>query len=350
MADGRLSNRWWTDGASIVPGRDGGASLVAGENNTEGSLRLLGSMHLRNAFIEATIGPSSGNLWLYTSRTADHLARFGFTDAGYLHLQTWRGGRLTGERKMEWKRPDGSVRLRMEANGDGIMGYVDGRPAFGSRLHLPRDMGAGWLGVAVHSVERGRASADLLSLTAGAAPMRLGILAPTASASDADAQLAAVRQDVSQLTAICPAWFTIDNAGQWTASASDRQIYSVFARYHRLWLAPFVECKASSGVQPGDLEARALETGADGFILMFKEWPGDEWVASLRDRMRASSLRILVASAGKDGRVARALPVAQGNEFGNGTGDAMEVRIVRRSDLQGAEGVSSGTDPTMIGY
>jgi tetratricopeptide (TPR) repeat protein len=350
LADGRLSSRWWVEGGVLAPGSGGGALFSAGETYSEGALRLLGSLQLRNAFVEVVVGQSSGNVWLYTSRTTEHMARFGYSDAGFLHLQTWRGGRLLAERKMEWKRPDGKFRMRMESSGDGIMGYVDGVPMFGARLHLPKDMGQGWMGVAVHSIERGRASVELLGLSAGAAPMRLGVLAPAGSAAEADAQIAAIRQDVSRLTSLCPAWFTIQSDGRWQSlQSADRQIYDVFARYHRTWLTPFVDCRAAVGVLPDDLEAKARESGADGFILMFKEWPGDEWVASLRQRMKASTLRILVASVDKTGRLARMMPVARGGEFTNGTGDAVEVRIVRRSDLKEDVELSS-PDPLMIGY
>ncbi len=350
LADGRLSNRWWVEGGVLTPGPNGGAVFSAGESYSEGALRLLGSLHLRNVFVDVLVGKSVGNFWLYTSRTADHMARFGFTDAGFLHLQTWRAGRLVAERKMEWKRPEGKFRLRMEANGDGIMGYVDGVPAFGARLHLPQDMGLGWVGVAIHAVERGQAMAEIHGLAAGAAPMRLGVLAPVATAAEADTQLASVRPDVSQLTALCPAWFTIQSDGRWmSAQTGDRQIYDVFAKYHRMWVTPFVDCRSTIGVLPDDLEARAKETGADGFVLMFKEWPGDEWIQSMRQRMKASHLRILIASVDKSGRVARVQPVARGGEFTNGTGDAVEVRISRRADLKDAAEIADA-GPLMIGY
>lgn len=350
LADGRLSNRWWIEGGVLTPGAGGGALFSSGETYSEGALRLLGSLHLRNVFVEALVGKSTGNFWLYTSRTTEHMARFGFSDDGMLHLQTWRAGRLVAARKAEWKRPDAKVRLRMEANGDGIMGYVDGKPAFGARLNLPADMGLGWVGIAVHSLERGRASAELLGITAGSAPMRLGALAPAASAVEADAQLATVRQDVSQLTALCPAWFTVQSDGRWqTAQTGDREIYNVFARYHRMWMTPFVDCRSPLGVLPEDLEAHAKEIGADGFVLMFKDWPGDEWVASLRQRMKASKLRILVAAVDKSGRTARMMPVARGGDFTSGTGEAVEVRIVRRSALKDPGEVSTA-DPVMIGY
>ncbi|MBM4156032.1 MAG: tetratricopeptide repeat protein [Lentisphaerae bacterium] len=349
LADGRLSSRWWVEGGVLAPGADGGALFSAGEAYSEGALRLLGSLNLRNVFVEATVGRTSGNFWLYTSRTTEHMARFGFSDAGFLHLQTWRSGRLVAERKMEWKRPDGRFRMRMEANGDGIMGYVDGRPMFGARLLLPPDMGLGWAGLAVHAAEKGRASAEVYGISAGASPMRLGVLAPVATAAEADAQLATVRQDVSQLTALCPAWFTIQPDGRWvSAQTADRRIYDVFARYHRMWMTPLVDCRASAGVISDDLEAKAKEAGVDGFILMFKEWPGDEWVASVRQRMKGSSLRIMVAAVDKTGR-ARMQPVARGGEFTNGTGDPIDVRIVRRGDLKDAAEVSS-PDPVMLGY
>lgn len=352
FADGQISARWWVEGGRLVPGVNGGAVFASGETYSEGSLRLLGSLHLRNVYIEADVGRARGNFWLYSSRTADHMARFGFTDAGYLHLQVWRGGRLLGERKMEWKPPaEGRVRLRMEANGDGIMGYIDGRAAFGARVQLPSDVGTGWAGLSVHAVERGKASAELFGLTAGASPARLGVLAPVASTAEADAQLALVREDVANLTALCPAWYTIQPDGRWaSAQLEDRRIYDIFARYHRIWLTPFVDCQSPSAVLPQDLEARAAEASIDGFILMFKEWPGDEWVVSMRDRMRESKLRILVVSVDATGRSARVRPIARGGDFLSGAaGEPQDMLIVRRAEFKDG-GASAPMQPVMIGY
>ena len=350
FADGRISSQWWVDGGRCEGKAGGSVRLSANETYSEASIRLLGSLHLHNTFVETTISESAGSVWLFTGRTSDHIARFGFSDTGYLHLQTWRNGRLVGERKMEWQKPEGKFRMRIESHGDGMMGYIDGKPMFGSRLYLPDDLGLGWIGVAVHSATRGRAAATISSLSAGPAPARLAILSPVSSDDQADAQLAQVRPDIFVLTALCPAWYEVGSDGLWKLGfTSDKQIYHVFARYHRVWLVPFVEVRAGADLRPEDIEARGSEINADGFVIVFKEWPGDEWYASFREKMRLSKLRILIGTVDPQGGVARLRPIGRGFEFVGGRDDAIEVKVAPRSSIQELSATDDGK-PMMLGY
>ena len=338
FSGGAISKSWWIEGARLDPRAGGGLHLLSGETYTEGSLRLLGSLRLRNAFVEAVVGEMRGSFWLFTGRTPAHMARFGYTDDGYLHLQTWSGGRLLAERKVEFARPAGPVRFRLEARGDGMMGFVDQRPVFDARVPLPPDAGFGWAGVAVYASERGRAAAELSGLSAGPAPLRLGVMPPVATDAEADAQLGGLRADVTQLTALCPAGFVLDAVGAWvTPNDRAREISSLLARYHRLWLTPFVECRAPAArLTPAALQQRAEELGVDGFILMFRDAPGDAWLAEMRQAFRDSPLRLLVAVTERGGREARMEPVGRGSEFAPGPGAALRVHIARRSALGAA--------------
>ncbi len=164
------------------------------------------------------------------------------------------------------------------------------------------------------------------------------------------AKLNAVRQDIARLTAICPAGSVLQSDGSWTAlPGSDRDINKLFARYYRLWLIPVVECQALSALKPETFETRARQMGADGFILMFKEWPGDPWVASLGQAMKESSLRLIVASMNASNAVTRVQPVARGAEFTGGTGESSNVRFIRRSGAAD-DAVLAGQEPLLIAY
>ncbi len=345
------TNRWWVDGGTLTVANNGGTVFAAETNRTEGTLRLLGTLRLRNSFVETLVGKTRGSFWLYICRTPEHMARFGWADDGYLRLQTWSGNRLMAERKLEYKPAAGPVRLRLEARADGIMGYLNGKPAFAECLLLPPDMCFGWLGLAVHSIVRGQASAEFSALSAGPLPMRLGVLlAGTRTEPEADAQLNAVRQDVAHLTAICPAGSVLQADGSWnTLPGSERDINKLFARYYRLWLIPVVECEAPAALKPELFETRAQQTGADGFVLMFKEWPGDRWVASLAQAMKESSLRLVVASMNASNAVTRIQPVARGAEFTAGAGESSSVRFIRRSGAAD-DAVLAGQEPLLIAY
>ena len=345
------TNRWWMDGCTMTAATNGGTMFVMDPNHSEGSLRLLGSLRLRNSFIEALIGQTRGSFWLYACRTPEHMARFGFSDDGFLHLQTWNGNRLMAQHKLEYKLPAVPVRLCLEVKADGAMGYVNGKPAFSEYLALTPEMGFGWVGLAMNASVRGQASVEITGLSAGPLPMRLGVLsAGTRTEAEADAQLSAIRQDVTRLTAICPAGSSLQADGTWTTlPGGDREINKLFARYYRLWLTPVVECQAPSAVKPEALEVRAKETGADGFILKFKEWPGDPWVTSLRQAMKDSSLRLIVATGNASNAVTRIQPVARGIEFTAGVGQPSNARMIRRAGLAN-DAVLAAQEPLLIEY
>lgn len=347
------TNRWWTEGAALTTVTEAGTVFSVSPNYTEGTLRLLGSLRLRNSFIEALVGPTRGNLWLYACRTPEYMARFGFSDDGTLRIQTWKANRLLAEHKLEYTRNPTPVRLRLEVKGQGLMGYVDGKPAFPESLQLPPEMGFGWIGLAVHATTRGQASAVLGGLSAGPLPMRLGVI-PVRAGTDAenDALVNTLRQDVASLTALCPEGITLQADGIWASlPGSDREINRVFARYYRLWLTPMIECQAPGAVKPEMLEARAREMGVDGFILKFKEWPGDSWVASLRQAMRDSPLRLLVvATTSANNALVRIQPLARGVEFNTGDGPATSARVIRRAGLSEMPAMLSSQAPLLITY
>ncbi|MCX7817650.1 MAG: polysaccharide deacetylase family protein [Kiritimatiellae bacterium] len=347
MAEGRLSNRWWIEGGDVTARAGGGIRLAAGEAYAEASARLLGSLQTRDALVEASVGGIHGGVWLYARRTERHLVRFGFTE-GRLHLQVWRDGRLLQEMKREWIPPAGFTPLRLEVNGRGAMGFVDGEPAFATRLVIPSDIRAGWIGLAVHSPTRGQAAAEFTSLRAGPLQPRLAALAPTSSGDETDQQLAAIRNDTPFLTALCPAWFTVETDGRWTGPATpDPAVYHIFARYHRIWLLPMVECRSAAGAVPSEIEGRVRQVNADGLVLAFRTWPGDDWISALAERLAASGLTIIVLGMDTAAQSARCA-VISGGSVDRGEGDGLRLRIARRASLTPAD--LAGFEGLLIGY
>lgn len=347
MAEGRLSDRWWIEGGDTSPRVGGGVRLVAGEAYSETSARLLGSLQARDASIEATVGAVRGSFWLYARRTERHLVRFGFSE-GRLHLQVWREGRLVQEMKREGLPPNETIRLRLEVNGRGAIGFVNGEPAFPARLVIPSDVRAGWVGLAIHSPARGQGAADLISLRAGFLRPRLAALAPTSGADDTDQQLAAVRGDIPYLTALCPAWFTIETDGRWGGPATpDPSTYQLFARYHRVWLLPMVECRNIAGATAAELETRARELKVDGMTLVFHTWPGNDWCVALADRLATSPLTIVVLAMATTGQSAR-VAIISGGIVDFGGEQETTLRVVRRAALTPAD--LAGFEGVLIGY
>jgi len=228
------------------------------------------------------------------------------------------------------------------------MGFVNGEPAFSSRLIIPTDVRAGWVGLAVNSVARGQGAADLMALRAGFLRPRLAALAPTASTDETDQQLSALRGDMPYLTALCPAWFTIEPSGRWSGPATpDPSIYQVFARYHRVWLLPMVDCRTVASVLPSDIQARTTDLKLDGLTLVFQNWPGNEWITALADRLATSPLTVIVLGMESSGTSARIAVISGGTvDFGFETSD--RVKVVRRAGLSAED--LSGLEGLLIGY
>lgn len=316
---GYSENRWWADGAFLAPSPKGlGRVLKTLDTNTEGVLRLLGSLRLRNAFAEALVGRVEGSFWLFVGRTQDQYARFGLAGDGYLRIQVWRNKRMVDERKLPFERTSEPLRLRLELKGDGVAGYVLGMPSLDGLLTLPlaEDQRYGWSGFAVYDAERGRASAELLEIGAGPLPVRLGWVAPVQDEGVRATQLESLRKNAPLLTAICPAGQALDRDGVWSQGQGvDGDFLRTLARYYRIWYAPAVQCASPEAVKPAVLLARAAECKADGFILFLPSWPSDPWWSALREGLATSDLRVLVVVDDPASSSARVAALGRGMDF-----------------------------------
>lgn len=349
FAQGKLSDRWRVEGGSCE-GAGGGLRMQAGEPYAEMSLRLLGSQHFQQAFIEAQLGEVRGGCWLYANRSAEHFVRFGFTDGSQLYLQVWRAGRLVSERKMSWQRPDKPFALRLESTASGLMGFVDGKAAFSTRLFLPEDIRRGWMGFAVHQTPRGTASAVLLQLKAGPSPLRIAVLSPQSGTEAVDKQLQTLRVNEHGMAALCPVWFFVRPGQEWAENVvGDRQIFRVYARYHRLWLLPVVQVPRGTSVAADMLLQQAARHQTDGFLLLFDKMPDDAWFDAMNEALRGAPCHVLACEVDAASKMARVRGVGRGLDLFNGAPESRELSVMQQAELP-VSGALPADLPVMIGY
>ncbi len=315
FAGGRISDAWWLDGGNFNA-EGGKLQFRTDDTHTEATIRLLGSEHFRDAYAEAVFQRKNGAFWLYARRTGEHLVRFGLDEAGKLFLQLWRNSRIVDQRTKSWTEPKGTAKLRLEVRGDGVMGYIDGQPAFNSPLELPRDFELGWVGMATFSSDRGKAQAILERASAGPLAPRLLSLSALKDEADLDASLAIIRPEINHLTDIAPQWFRIGADGNWvTALGKEEQLLRLFARYYRVRLMPTVTVEPGAQLRPDDLIANAAKYKLDGFTLVYPVLPDAAWFDAMEHALGAANVKILVISMETDKGLARMRGVAAGADL-----------------------------------
>lgn len=343
-----LNENWWVVGGRISGQRNAGL-LRASNTHREISMRLLGSLQWRNAFIETTVSDVQGDFWIYTSRSEEHLVRFGFTREERLHLQVWRRGRLVSNQNKPFPRPTRPVKLRLDICGDGVIGYVDGEVAFTPYANLPQDIAQGWVGVAVNHSDLGRASARVHNIVAGPSPARIAILDPVHSDEDIDAQLQLIRRGFDALTALSPIWFSVDSSGAWRETFSgDKQLYRLFARYNRFWLMPIVEIVSAENIEIERLLANADRYNADGFILMLETWPSDSWIANFEVALRESGLKVILARVGSEAERIQMLGLGPARAVFSNRHEPVSFPLLSGEDIEDASGYDNRNNPMII--
>jgi len=327
FATGKISEAWWMDGGVFEPEAGKLLRMRTDESHTEATLHLLGSEHYRDAFVEATLQRKSGMFWLYARRTSDHFVRFGVDDTGRLLLQVWRNDRLLDTKTSSWNEPKTAVRLRLEVRGNGLMGYVDGQPAFSTPLTIPSsDYELGWVGLSTYSAERGKAEALLERASAGPLAMRLALLPGAQSESESDALLGVLRPEITLLTDLAPHWFRVNAEGAWSNQiGNDEKLLLLFARYYRIRLMPVVEVAADAKLSGGELISAAEKHKADGFVLLFDSLPDTAWFTRLEAELGACNLKILAMALNADQSKASVRSLAAGSDLLLGAEDIQDM-------------------------
>ncbi len=293
-ADGKLSDAWWIDGGHFTSNGIAGR-LSADAAHSEAIMRLLGSEHITDGFIEATVKKVNGSFWLYARRTADHFVRFGFDESRQIYLQVWKFGRPVATRTQSWTLPEEGARIRLEVRGAGLIGSIDGTPVFSAPLEIPSDLGLGWIGASTFLGDRGTAQADLSQISAGPLLPRVVLLPPMKTEEDVDTLLDQLRPEFGSISDLAPRWFHIGPNGDWTETlGEDEQLLRLFARYCRMRLVPVIKTESTAALTGADLMDAAEKYNVEGFTLIVDQLPAPAWFEKLEGELTGTPLLILV--------------------------------------------------------
>lgn len=348
FADGLLRDRWLISGGSYsgVPGK---IRLQASPGNAEISLQLRGSTHLQNAFAEADVQQVKGDFWLYVCRSSSHAVRFGISRKGTLHLQIWRNGVMLEQRTAPWVGGSTATQLRLVVNAQGAMGYVDGRPVAESRLFVPPEIQYGWCGVAVNDDEKGAASAELLSLSAGPLPLRVAWMNPLPGVTTFDQLLEGLRDSIGLFTVLSPQCFEGAAENPWALRSDvDMPLFRLFTSYYRRWFLPVVRLSSINGLSVDVLERQAKTLETDGFILMTDQMPEAEMLDRLESALAFSPVRILVASM--NGASLKVRGLASGRDLVNTRSGEVILPVATPDQLKDASTDPALLDPIAVVY
>lgn len=333
---GRISDAWWLDGGNFNA-EGGKLQFRTDDTHTEATIRLLGSEHFRDAYAEAIVQRKVGAFWLYARRTGEHLVRFGIDEAGKMFLQLWRSNHIVDQRTRPWAEPKTSIRLRLEVRGDGVMGYIDGQPAFSSPLELPGDFELGWVGMATFGTERGKSQAILERASAGPLAPRLLSLSGLKDDAALDAALAAIRPEINHITDLSPQWFKIGVDGAWqNLFGKEEQMLRLFARYYRVRLMPAVSVEPGAQLRADDLISNAAKYKVDGFVLIYPVLPDAAWFDALERALGASNIKILVVAMEAEKGIGRMRGVAAGGDLLSTSSEVTQETLLQVWSREGA--------------
>ena len=318
FAGGRVSDAWWMDSGVFTP-EAGRLQVHTDDTHSEASIRLLGSEHFRDAFVETIVKRKAGAIWLYARRTGSHMIRLGVDDGGEMYLQLWRGGHLVEQRTKSWTEPKDAVRLRLEVRGDGIMGYADGQPAFASPMEVPPDFDLGWVGLAINHADRGKANATITRISAGQLPPRIVIMPAFSNDADVDAKLAVLRSEINHISDLAPRWFHFNADGTLSSAlGSDAKLLQLFARYYRVRLMPVVEVAPGAALSADALIAQAAKNKLDGFILLFSVMPTNAELEAFDRTLSTAHIKVLALTIDPDKNTGKLRSMEASNDLLSG--------------------------------
>ncbi len=332
FAGGKISPAWWLDGG-VFKAESGKLLIHSDDTHSEATMRLLGSEHFRDAYVEGVVQRKLGAFWLYARRTSEHMVRFGWDESGTIYLQLWRNNHIVDQRSRPWPDTKAAVRLRLEVRGEGLMGYINDQPAFSSPLEVPADFDLGWLGLAAFSAELGKAQVVMERASAGPLAPRMLLLPGIKSEAMLDTALAAVRPEIDRVTDMAPAWFNISAEGVWQPSiGSEDQLLRLFTRYHRIRLMPAVTVEPGAALRAEDLIGAAAKYRVDGFILLFPALPDKTWFDTMERSLGHSNIKLVAAALTPDKGTAQVRGMAAGSDLLSTGSEGTQEAIVQQWD------------------
>lgn len=290
---GRVS-RNWISSRELMWNEEGQAVLTADISQTEAYLRLVGSDALHSGFIEATIDQTRGFFWLYARRGEGAMIRFGFDEKGLMYQQIWMNGQLRFNESRLWSKPPGVVTLRLETRADGVYSFIDGKPAFGAPMTIPRDMGLGWWGLAPWSPEFGAAAVAVQRVAGGPLVSRLGLLETQRIDWSEPRIIVRLQRLMGRLQAFAPDWYERDGDTLKRRDAPYLTELRLLTRFYRARLMPSLFFAEFMSLDRASLERFAEGEGLDGFTLMAEKMPPARYCAELESFAIKTGLCLLI--------------------------------------------------------
>ena len=288
-----LSDHWVVD--SLLSETAGGVFLLtATPVSSEALARLKNSDTLHSGFVDTFVEDARGFVWLYARRSDFGMIRFGFDHEDQIFLQVWQHGRMLHNLNRTWTRPPEGVRLRLEVRGDGAYGFVDGKPAFGAPVPVPRTLGLGWWGVSPWAPQYGVAQASLRDLSGGPLPVTLALVRPRPEQWTDDEMVDLLRGYTDQLQVVAPPWFVQDMTGRVRTDSRDAHPnLRILARYYRMRLMPIIRSASPQALDVAELIPMARAADVDGFTALFTRMPDEDWFAAAEEVLLESRVSLL---------------------------------------------------------
>lgn len=291
---GHVSDNWDNSSYFEDEEMDGNLFLAASPTTTEAALILKRSDTLRNGFIEAELKMARGYFWLYARRSEGNMIRFGFEPDGRLYLQIWKDEEIVTNITREWNQPSSSVRMGMEIRGDAVFGYVDGRPAFGAPIDIPKNMNLGSWGIAPWAPQFGVAEAVVQEVAGGPKPVHIALFGTLAGNTVDETLSAKIRPNTHELSIVSPPWFFQDVAGEIRSELTEPLTnLQLLCRYYKIRLYPMVRAASARNLKVRQLVDLARETRVSGFTLSFARMPDEEWFEEVEAQLVGTDLGLL---------------------------------------------------------
>ena len=250
---------------------------------------------------------------------------------------------MIDQKTRSWTAPKTAVRLRLEVRGDGLMGYVDGQPAFSSPLNIPADFELGWVGLTAFNAEKGKGQVALERASAGPLAARLALLPVLKDETETDALLAVLQPESMQLSDLLPRWFRVNSEGVLVNQAGvDEKLLRLFARYYRVRLMPIVEVPADTILTGDELQKAADQYKVDGFVLLFNSLPNKAWFDRIETDLSAAKLKILAIALSADSTKSQIRSLAAGSDLLMGSEDAQDILCIPWIGADGKHAPLSG--------
>nr|MDA3874211.1 tetratricopeptide repeat protein [Kiritimatiellia bacterium] len=302
---GLVSDNWDNSSYFADDELDGNLVLSASPTTTEAALILKRSATLRNGFIEVQLDMARGYFWLYARRSEGNMVRFGFEPDGRLYMQIWQDEEIVTNITREWSQPTSGVRMGMEIRGDAVFGYVNGRPAFGAPIDIPKNMNLGSWGIAPWAPQFGVAEALVLEVAGGPKPVHIAIFGSVGDNAMDETLSAKIRPNTHELSIVSPPWFFQDVSGEIRSELIEPlTTLQLLCRYYKIRMYPMIRAASSRTLKVQQLVTLAKENRVSGFTLSFARMPEDEWFEEVESQLVGTEVGLLAMQIDARGGIA----------------------------------------------